>query len=716
MACKVSVILPVYNVENYIRECLDSLVNQTLKEIEIICVDDGSTDSTLDILREYEAKDDRIHVLTQKNQFAGVARNNGMKTAAGDYLIFLDSDDFFEPELCEKAYAKGIEHDADIVMFGARRFYDSTKERILAPWYFHSEYLSGKPVFNRFDFPDKLLRITTPAPWTKAYKRTFVEKEALQYQGLQNSNDAYFSLVAVSIAERISWVDDTLVNYRVGMSNNLQATKKKNPTCFMQAYYAVYQELQRRGIYHEVEKSFVPVAVSGYAFNLNTVNSSDAVRQIYQAMSSELFTELHLLDYPKEYYPVNMHLHDVSKAYAIAQEMKRDQERKQGDLGFEILQHSCYEKECPVSVIIPVYNVEAYLRECLDSIVQQTKKDIEIICVNDGSTDGSMDIVWEYAKQDHRFAVIDQKNMGPSLARNHGLEAAKGTYVYFMDSDDILEVDACEILFETAEENQLDLICFNAECFGNEEDVKRTKEYYHRQNSYETGMNGMKMFMEMEKNSEFRVAVWLQFFRRSVVSEHQIWFHPGVIHEDNYFSAMLMIKCERTGFLDRTFFHRRYRDDSIMTSKKSFKNSYGYFAGAMDLLKARSSFENLDSSEKEAIYQFASRLLWNAIDIFMKLDEDSQMAYKGLSEEEAFLFKSMVAQNAEYKMKLMNRPLIKLPSAPKKQEPVSKNTSKKKSKRKRFNFMRLVYRTAEKSPKWLVNFVKKIFDLLHLPY
>lgn len=93
---KVSVVMPVYNVENYIEECLDSLINQTLKEIEIICVDDGSTDGTLKLLYKYEEADSRVKIIQQQNQYAGVARNNGMKHAVGEYIIFLDSDDFLK--------------------------------------------------------------------------------------------------------------------------------------------------------------------------------------------------------------------------------------------------------------------------------------------------------------------------------------------------------------------------------------------------------------------------------------------------------------------------------------------------------------------------------------------------------------------------------------------------------------------------------------------
>ena len=106
MGTKVSVILPVYNVSDYLRQCMDSIVGQTLKDIEIICVDDGSTDDSLAILKEYEAKDQRVKVIQQANAGAGAARNKGLEIATGEYLSFLDSDDFFEPDMLEKAIPK----------------------------------------------------------------------------------------------------------------------------------------------------------------------------------------------------------------------------------------------------------------------------------------------------------------------------------------------------------------------------------------------------------------------------------------------------------------------------------------------------------------------------------------------------------------------------------------------------------------------------------
>ncbi len=112
-----------------------------------------------------------------------------------------------------------------------------------------------------------------------------------------------------------------------------------------------------------------------------------------------------------------------------------------------------------VSIIIPVYNVEKYLKECLNSVVNQTLKEIEIICVDDGSTDNSLSILEEYAKKDNRINLLKQENSGAGAARNKGLDSARGEYIYFLDSDDFLELNAIEILYNQIAKNQAD-ICF----------------------------------------------------------------------------------------------------------------------------------------------------------------------------------------------------------------------------------------------------------------
>ena len=132
-----------------------------------------------------------------------------------------------------------------------------------------------------------------------------------------------------------------------------------------------------------------------------------------------------------------------------------------------------------VSVVVPVYNVEMYLKECLDSLINQTFKDIEIICVNDGSTDNSLNILNEYASKDERIKVFSKENSGPGPTRNFGIDNAQGEYLLFVDSDDWLDLDAIKILYETSKSQDLDLLIFLAEDYDDLQDKFYEEDYYN---------------------------------------------------------------------------------------------------------------------------------------------------------------------------------------------------------------------------------------------
>ena len=298
----VSFILPVYNVEEYLPECLDSLLRQTMPHIEIICVDDGSTDNSLEILRSYAEKDSRIHVLTQKNQYAGTARNLGMTKATGEYLIFLDSDDFFADTLAEDAYFAAKLNKADVVIFGAMHFDHSKKQFREAPWLFQEKYVPLMEPFNYRNCPNRLYQITTPSPWTKMFRREFVLESGLTFQNVRNSNDLFFVYSALAMAKRIATVSKTLVYYRVGMSTNLQATKKKAPLCFYEAYKALHDKLEEVGLLDKVRQSYVNVVLSGCMHNLRTQKDPEARQLVYDALKNEAFDALELVGYDQDYY------------------------------------------------------------------------------------------------------------------------------------------------------------------------------------------------------------------------------------------------------------------------------------------------------------------------------------------------------------------------------------------------------------------------------
>ncbi len=171
----VSVIIPVYNAEKYLRECLDSVINQTLTEIEIICVDDGSTDSSLNILREYEAKDRRFRVLTQKNQFAGVARNNGMAIAKGTFFAFLDADDYYTPDALGVLYSLAEQHSLDIIK--ASFFNLETGEKPYDTQYSTNTRTNSNIYYRILSFPENLkdLIFVADVAWNGLYRASFIK-------------------------------------------------------------------------------------------------------------------------------------------------------------------------------------------------------------------------------------------------------------------------------------------------------------------------------------------------------------------------------------------------------------------------------------------------------------------------------------------------------------------------------------------------------------
>lgn len=226
----VSVIVPVYNTAPYLAQCLDSILGQTLRDIEIICVDDGSTDNSWEILSCYAAEDSRIILLQQANLFAGVARNAAMDIARGRYLVFWDSDDFFEPEALAAMYKCCERTNADICVCGANQYFQDVEEAVPHDKYLVRSRVPEEDTFNRFTNSDYLFSFTTVMIWNKMYRRSFLEQYGLRFQPRRNSNDVYFSLCALGTAHRIAVVYEHLINYRIGRADGLVNTLSKDPT------------------------------------------------------------------------------------------------------------------------------------------------------------------------------------------------------------------------------------------------------------------------------------------------------------------------------------------------------------------------------------------------------------------------------------------------------------------------------------------------------
>jgi len=225
-------------------------------------------------------------------------------------------------------------------------------------------------------------------------------------------------------------------------------------------------------------------------------------------------------------------------------------------------------KSSLISVIIPIYNVESYIRECIDSVINQTYKNLEIILVNDGSSDNSPQICDDYSKKDSRIIVIHKKyNSGPSDTRNAGLKISKGEYIYFLDSDDYIVKDAIESLLSEAQYYSADIVFFDARIIGNTNNPNYPPNTYLRKGLYSNPLKGLYMLEKLLENSDYRPSVPLLFIRRNILIENEIKFYSGILYEDELFTFKLFLISTIVVYLQKPLYYRRIRDNSIMTRK-----------------------------------------------------------------------------------------------------------------------------------------------------
>ena len=292
MTPAVSIIMPVYNTEKYLREALDSVLAQTMTEIEVLCVDDGSTDSSLEILHEYAAKDPRVSVFTQDHQFAGAARNLGIKHAAGKYLLFLDSDDLFDPRMIEKSYARAEETEADICVFGGELYFEDTGEHRPSPNLCRTD-LCPETVFSAKDHPEDIFAISTPGPWNKLYRREFIIGNGITFPKLRTCEDLPFVLTAFACANRAALLNEPLLSYRQH-SASLMHTQDKDPLAFYAALIELRERLIARGLYEPLRDAFAAMAAANCFMNLNTLVSGPGYKNTYAFIRDTAIPELGL--------------------------------------------------------------------------------------------------------------------------------------------------------------------------------------------------------------------------------------------------------------------------------------------------------------------------------------------------------------------------------------------------------------------------------------
>ena len=398
----ISIIVPIYNVENYLRQCLDSIQNQTYKNFECIMVNDGSTDSSQQIAEEY-LTDSRFRLINQSNKGLSGARNTAISHIREEstFISFVDSDDYIYPDFLE-TLIEHIEDDVDIIEGMIENFHDEIKvDRVCHN--FEKKILITKD--------DKLGELALNELRVSVFPKLF--RKSLLTEDFFPEGWIFEDLAVVPelVSHSRKWIKLPKVIYGYRIRPNSITTKE-----FSEEKLDVFKIFEKYDLFFE--------------------NENDVIKLLVEKLKY-----LHLNYHDIEFVPEN------NQYKQLYQQEKQKLLSKIAD----------YESKALISIIVPIYNVENYLRQCLDSIMNQTYQKFECLLINDGSPDNSAEICREYVSKDSRFCYFEKENEGVSSSRNLGIERSRGEYVTFIDSDDWVESDYLEVLYRALLEEQADI-------------------------------------------------------------------------------------------------------------------------------------------------------------------------------------------------------------------------------------------------------------------
>ena len=520
---QVSIIVPVYNVEPYLRQCLDSVLGQTFKNFEVLLVNDGSSDSSGDICREYVEKDSRFHYFEKENGGLSDARNYGIERAQGEYLTFIDSDDFVNEKHLENLFLASRLTNADITIGGFSRFENGT-------FWLYQDYFSSDSLVSftsaqaiqhldsMFDVP--FLNFSTA--WGKLFKRELFNELRFPYGKYAEDQFIIWKLYL-----------KTRSIYTFNVDSYVYRINKNGLSSVFSLKHLDYIEALEERIKSTKDLEGIDINLS---FNM------------YRYVLQRILGQLEEHDYIDESKEVRekLELAEQGQYPFLTDEVKEIELENGGEL---------------ISIVVPIYNVEKYLRMCLDSIEQQTYSNIEVLLINDGSPDSSGEICQEYVARDSRFRYFEKENGGLSDARNYGIERSNGMYLTFVDSDDWLSLTYVEDLYQAAIRNDADTVVSHYTIY-NESD----KNYYVHiwDDYYEKTCTGEELVLELpslELNGYIYITSWGILFKKELFNN--IRFPKGKVIEDSRTNYKLFFRSNKVAYIHKEIYYHREGIESI---------------------------------------------------------------------------------------------------------------------------------------------------------
>lgn len=488
---------------------MDSVLSQTYKDFEVLMVNDGSTDGSGAICQDFAERDSRFHYFEKENGGLSDARNYGLDRAKGYYITFLDSDDFLFDNYLEKLYQASRLSDSDILIGGYCRFDGSD-------FYFYNDHFKSESLISftsaqAIQVLDSMLDVpflTFSIACGKLFKRDLFNELRFPYG--KYAEDQFLIWKLYMKADKIHVFNNASYVYRMNPSglSSVFSLKHLDYIDALEERIRATKDLEGIDIQHSFNMyDYVLQRMLGRLEEHQFLEDADKVRE--------------KLELAKQ------------KEYPFLLEQKNDL----------------------ISIIVPIYNVEKYLRMCLDSIENQTYSNLEVLLIDDGSTDDSGKVCQEYVARDSRFRYIKKENGGASDARNFGIDRASGEYLSFVDSDDWLAPTYVEDLYQVAKRTHADTVVAHYTIY-NEED-----RHYHVHiwdDYYERTYTGKELVLELpslELNGYIFITSWGILFNRRLFKH--IRFPKGKVIEDSWTNYKLFFKSERITYIHKEiYFHR----------------------------------------------------------------------------------------------------------------------------------------------------------------
>lgn len=783
---KVSIIVPVRNIERYLPKCLDTLINQTLKEIEIICINDGSTDSSINILKEYANEDSRIIIIDNKeSRGQAFARNRGLEIAKGEYIGFVDGDDWVDETMFEKLYNSAIEDNTDITMCANSLYDEFAKATIKDNAYYNLDCFDSSfdgKVFSHYDTKNFLMDINVVL-WNKLYKREFMENISARFIEDYIYEDLPFFFYTYLKARRVNLIRDNLYYYRINRQGSTMANDGAKILDRIDMALVTWHILYNAPYYNEINNRFMVWFIDDifhrftladskyqkeYFFRMKKIFSLletsgidtellycmfsysdylavkklpyrecnriflsnykkeerdtyilreyltnkiedkrkefikekesyfeefkeyfDEKRKWYeQKVQAEVDVQIQVIRddyesrlesqgkwferelgnklYEEKQFLNHQHENEINhlkEMNAIELENKLSEEKKNYET--ELLtkleeqrksfkneteeqlkyQKEWFEKEIEkqllsqkewfddeyksvkpvlkllkkyqnnfkrfkrkfkfnpsyieshkpkISIILPVYNVGKYLRQSLDSLINQTLEDIEMICVNDGSTDDSAQILDEYSKKDPRIKVIHKENAGTGAARNDGLKIARGECIGFVDPDDWVKDTMFERLYGIIKEHNADIAMCMPDGYNEGKQVFQTFGYFVDDNFVKVKEKVEFNWMEISPFS-YPMCIWNKLYKKELIDKHNIEFAEGLDFEDHKLIFKSLLTANKVHFIpEKLYVYRHNRPGSILSDNdKRLLDHMKIFDIVENILKETNTYETL---------------------------------------------------------------------------------------------------------------------------